>query len=58
MNTVQIYKDRGKRQPWRYRVIAGNGEIVAASEGYSTRWSARRAAKKLFPGLKIVKAKA
>lgn len=34
----EIYKDA--RNEWRFRMIAGNGEIVATSEGYSTKAAA------------------
>lgn len=34
----EIYKDT--RNEWRFRMIAGNGEIVATSEGYSTKAAA------------------
>lgn len=29
---------------WRFRVRASNGQITAQSEGYTRRWTARRAA--------------
>ena len=29
---------------YRWRLIAGNGQIVAASEGYVTKYGARRSA--------------
>lgn len=45
---VVIYKGKGL-QPWRFRAVAANGETVATSEGYLTRWNARRAARKVFP---------
>ncbi len=37
----EIYTDDGGEHRWRLK--AGNGEIVAASESYTTRSSARRA---------------
>lgn len=46
--TITIFKGHGL-QPWRFRVVAGNGEVVAASEGYLTRWNAKRAARKIWP---------
>ena len=53
MNTIQIFKGAGGRQRWRFRVVSSNGQIVAASEGYYSKWNAKRAAKKLHPGLAI-----
>lgn len=49
---VELFKGAGI-QPWRFRVIAGNGKIVAASEGYLTKWNAKRAARKAFPTAEI-----
>jgi len=36
------------------RLVARNGEILAQSEGYTRRWSARRAARKNFKGIELV----
>jgi len=33
---------------------SSNGKIMVPSQGYSNKSNARRAAKKLFPGVKIV----
>lgn len=45
--TIIAYKGRG-RQPWRWRLVARNGRIIADSaEGYSTRSNLRRAATRL-----------
>lgn len=49
--TVQIFKGSGL-QPWYLRVVSVNGQTILVSEGYVTRWNARRAARKL--GLPIV----
>lgn len=27
---------------WRFRIVAGNGEVVASSEGYTSQADARR----------------
>ena len=42
MVKFQIFKDRAGE--YRWRLIAGNGQIVAASEGYTTKYNARRSA--------------
>ncbi len=36
---IVVYRSRSllRHQPWRFRIVAANGEIVAASEGYSRR---------------------
>ncbi len=39
---------------WRFSAVAGNGEIVATSEGYARKIDAREQAAKLWPGVRIV----
>lgn len=40
----QLYRDQGRQ--WRWRIVAGNGRIVADSgEGYRRRASALRGAR-------------
>lgn len=51
---VELHKMGGGRQPWYLILIADNGEITAVSEGYYSKWNAKRAAKKNFPGLDFV----
>lgn len=43
--TFQIYKDVVGQ--FRWRLIAGNGEKVAASEAYTERFSALRSARRV-----------
>jgi Domain of unknown function (DUF1508) len=43
----------GGPQPWYWRAIGANGEIMAASEGYTRKASAVRAARRLYPGWEI-----
>lgn len=38
----KIFQDRAGG--WRWTLIAGNGEPVATSEGYTTKYSAERSA--------------
>lgn len=42
---IEIFK--GKKQQWYFRLVAGNGKIVAQSEGYQSRFSVRMAVWKL-----------
>ena len=37
MGTFEVYRDKSSTYRWRLR--AGNGEIIASSEGYSSRQS-------------------
>lgn len=50
---IVIYKGKGK-QPWRFNLKAANGEVVSTSEGYLTKWNAKRAVRKALPGVPIV----
>jgi uncharacterized protein YegP (UPF0339 family) len=46
---IEIYKD--KVGEWRWRALAGNGEVIAnGGEGFSRKWSARRAARRAMKG--------
>jgi len=40
-----FFVDRGGYHRWR--LVAGNGEIVAASEAYTTKYSAKRSARRV-----------
>lgn len=53
MKVVQIFKGAG-RQPWYVRLVSSNGQILSVSEGYATKWNAKRAARKMFLGLRII----
>lgn len=50
---VEIFKGKGI-QPWYLRLVAGNGRTLSLSEGYLTKWNAKRAAAKNFPGIPVV----
>ena len=45
MTKFVVYRDVVGQ--YRWRLIAGNGEIVAASEGYTTKYSAQRSAERV-----------
>ena len=44
---VEIYRDSAGE--WRFRAVAGNGEIVAVGEGYKNEGDAVDEARKLWP---------
>ncbi len=48
---TQLFKGTG-RQPWYLRVVAVNGQVILVSEGYFSKWNAKRAARRL--GLPVV----
>ncbi len=48
---VQVFKGTG-RQPWYLRVVSSNGQTVLVSEGFYSKWNAKRAARRL--GLPVV----
>jgi uncharacterized protein YegP (UPF0339 family) len=51
--TVQIFKGKG-RQPWYVRLVSSNGQTLSVSEGYFSKWNAKRAAKRMFSDVKII----
>jgi len=57
MGRFEVYTDKAGKSRWRPR--AGNSEIIASSEGYSSRQSCLKgiaAVKKDAPKAKVVKA--
>lgn len=46
---------RGLNKKWYYRIHAGNGEPIASSEPYFSKWNAKRAVKKNFPSVAEIK---
>ena len=52
-DTPEIFQD--KAGEWRWRLIAGNGEIIATSgEGYVNETHARQMIKRLWPDARTV----
>lgn len=52
MNIVQLY--RGKDKKWYLRLVAkANGQRLAQSEGYYSKFNAKRAARKNFSGIEL-----
>lgn len=43
---LEIFRGKGKR--YYFRMVGGNGEKVAISESYITRWSAKRGARRFL----------
>lgn len=59
MLTAQVFKGKASRYPggfklWYVRLVSTNGETLAVSQGYVTKWNAKRAAKKNFPQARLV----
>lgn len=52
MKVVQIFKGAG-RQPWYVRLVSSNGQILSVSEGYVSKWGAKRAAHRMFPDVPV-----
>ena len=52
MSVVHIVRGKGL-QPWYVKLVSDNGQILAVSEGYFSKWNAKRAARKNFPGKPI-----
>lgn len=58
MNVVHVFPERGYRFPgrrklWFVRLVSSNGETLAISEAYTSKWSAKRAALKNYSGLPV-----
>lgn len=49
MSVVHILKGRGIH-PYYVRLVSENGQVLSISEGYASKWNAKRAARKMFPG--------
>lgn len=47
---VEIFKGEGIH-PWYVRLRASNGRVLTISEGYYSKWNAKRAARRMFPTL-------
>ena len=52
MHTVQLFKGKGL-QPWYLRLVSSNGQVLVTSEGYATKWNAKRAARKNFRDVQL-----
>jgi uncharacterized protein YegP (UPF0339 family) len=50
---LELFKGNGL-QPWYLRLRGANGAVLAVSEGYFSKWNAKRAAKKNFPTIPLV----
>lgn len=58
MLRVQVFRGKvssypGGHRRWYIRTVAENGEVLSVSQGYATKWTAKRAAKKNFPRAKL-----
>lgn len=51
---VEIKKMDRIIQPWFLVLVGDNEEPIAVTEGYFSKWNAKRAANKNFPGIEIV----
>jgi len=45
VSKIEVYTDNAGEERWRLK--ASNGEIVAVSEGYTTRYAAMQSAQKV-----------
>lgn len=54
---VEIFKSNTsppRMQPWYVRLVSQqNGQTLNVSEGYFSKWNAKRAAKRVYPHLRI-----
>lgn len=50
---MEIFKGEGVRHWYYMRLVGKNNETIVVSEGYYSRWGAKRAAKRVFPGIPV-----
>lgn len=51
--TIETYKGKSLTQPWRWRVVACNGQVTwTAHEGYASRSNALRSAKAMVSAIR------
>lgn len=50
---VEVFRGKGGN-PWYVRLIGANGKVLTISEGYFSKWNAKRAAKRMYPRLPII----
>ena len=50
---VELFRGEG-RQPWYLRLVAANGKVLNVSEGYFSKYNAKRAARKALPNIPLV----
>lgn len=52
--SARVVVFRGANGRWYFHRVAGNNRVTDASQGYRTKWGAKRAARKVFPDLPVV----
>ncbi len=51
---VEIFKGSGRILPgYFFRLVAANGEPISVSESFTTKWSAKRSARKVAESLRV-----
>ncbi len=51
---VEIFKGKGRILPgYFFRLVAANGEPISVSESFTTKWSAKRSARKVAESLRV-----
>ncbi len=51
---VEIFKGKGRILPgYFFRLVAANGEPISVSESFTTKWSAKRSARKAAESLRV-----
>ncbi len=50
---VELHKGKGL-QPWYLRLVGANNKTLVVSEGYLTKWNAKRAARKNLANIPLV----
>lgn len=41
MGKFELWRSKGKKKEWRWNLVARNGQVIAVSEGYSSKAAAK-----------------
>ncbi len=51
---IELFKGEGRiLSGWYFRFVASNGEPMSVSESFTTKWSAKRSARKVAESLRV-----
>ncbi|MBA2706566.1 MAG: YegP family protein [Gemmatimonadaceae bacterium] len=54
MSRVEVFKGEGRILPgYFFRLVASNGEPISVSESFTTKFSAKRSARKVAESLRV-----
>ncbi len=52
--SIEIFKGKGRILPgYFFRLVGANGEPISVSESFTTKWSAKRSARRVAESLRV-----